>query len=430
MLIFCTLFFDISPVYSEEVASSGYKILDPVMDAGGYGSSTSFGLSGVISQVSNGTSTSLSFGDNAGFLYFPAVTTLSISSVTPGDSQVTLFWTSATGYLGWTVSGYNIGKATTSGGPYIYTLADSLISSIVTDLTNSTTYYFVVAAKDFFGNAIATSTEVSATPVAGVTPPPPSGGGGGGGSTTITAGAIFSGRAYPRSTITLLKDAQVVSSTVADANANFQITVSGLSGRNYIFSLYSEDFKGLQSPLYSFPVSITSGVTTKVGNIFIAPTITVDKSEVKRGDNIAIFGQSVPAAEIIISVNSDEELFVKKTTDLNGIYLLNFDSSVLELGQHYTRVKAALKEEISSLSKAVGFTVGTKNVFAKLPTQSAMKADLNNDKQINYVDFSIAAYWYKRTLSATFKLIEAERLNGDGKIDPVDFSIMAYYWTG
>jgi hypothetical protein len=46
------------------------------------------------------------------------------------------------------------------------------------------------------------------------------------------------------------------------------------------------------------------------------------------------------------------------------------------------------------------------------------------------VDFSIAAYWYKRTLSADFKKIEKERLNGDGKIDLTDFSIMAYYWSG
>jgi hypothetical protein len=49
---------------------------------------------------------------------------------------------------------------------------------------------------------------------------------------------------------------------------------------------------------------------------------------------------------------------------------------------------------------------------------------------VNLVDFSIAAYWYKRPLSADFKVKEAAKLNGDGKIDLVDFSIMAYYWTG
>jgi hypothetical protein len=58
------------------------------------------------------------------------------------------------------------------------------------------------------------------------------------------------------------------------------------------------------------------------------------------------------------------------------------------------------------------------------------KADLNCDGRVNLVDFSIAAYWYKRPLNDAFKAIEKDRLNGDGKIDLIDFSIMAYYWTG
>ena len=58
------------------------------------------------------------------------------------------------------------------------------------------------------------------------------------------------------------------------------------------------------------------------------------------------------------------------------------------------------------------------------------RADLNCDKRVNLVDFSIAAYWYKRTISAEFAVKEKERLNGDGKVDLVDFSIMAFYWTG
>jgi hypothetical protein len=49
---------------------------------------------------------------------------------------------------------------------------------------------------------------------------------------------------------------------------------------------------------------------------------------------------------------------------------------------------------------------------------------------VNLVDFSIAAYWYKRTLKTDFIPIEAQRLSGDGKVDLVDFSIMAYYWSG
>ena len=258
-----------------------------------------------------------------------------------------------------------------------------------------------------------------------------SGGGGGGGGAYIApiTNVVFSGKAYPKSAVTLLKDAQISASTIAGADANFQISISGLSGGNYIFSIYSEDNKGVRSSLLTFPVSITVGATTNVSGIFIAPTIAVDKSEVKKGDNITIFGQSVPNSEITISVNSDEEFFNKINTNAKGIYLYNFDTSLLTMEQHFTKSKAAKDGAISSYSKVIGFFVGTENITA-ISTKTIIKGDLNRDGRINLIDFSIAAYWHKRPLAAAFALIEKETLNGDGKIDLIDFSIMAFYWTG
>jgi hypothetical protein len=107
------------------------------------------------------------------------------------------------------------------------------------------------------------------------------------------------------------------------------------------------------------------------------------------------------------------------------VYLYNFDTSPLDIGQHFTKSKAAYKSEISSFSKAMGFSVGTKNVTAALPTKTVTKGDLNNDKKVNLIDFSIAAYWYKRPSPPT-----TSDFNSDGKVDLVDFSIMAFYWTG
>ncbi|MES3006028.1 MAG: dockerin type I repeat-containing protein [Patescibacteria group bacterium] len=257
------------------------------------------------------------------------------------------------------------------------------------------------------------------------------GGGGGGGNSGVgitsipDTNVVFTGKAYPKSTVTLLKDAQVVATTIADANANFQVTISGVSSGNYIFSVYSEDNKGIRSSLFTFPVGITSGVTTKVGDIFIAPSIAVDKSEVRRGDNIVIFGQSTPSSEITISINSEEEFFVKKMSDANGAYLLSFDTSVLEIGQHNTKSKGALNGEISAFSKVVGFTVGTKNVITQLPEKTAPAADINGDNKVNLVDFSIAAYWYKRPNPPA-----SSDVNKDGKVNLIDFSIMAFNWTG
>ncbi len=55
----------------------------------------------------------------------------------------------------------------------------------------------------------------------------------------------------------------------------------------------------------------------------------------------------------------------------------------------------------------------------------AIRGDVNKDNRVNLVDFSIAAYWYRR-LSPPASV----DINGDGRVDLIDFSIMAFYWTG
>lgn len=159
---------------AQEFQSTNFRALDPVIFPAGYSTSTNFQLHSTISQVAIATSSVTSFKVSSGFLYFPFVSK-PVPTATAGDSQVTLTWTAASGLLGWSVSGYDVGQSQTSGGPYSYSVVGNVLTSARTGLTNGTTYYFIVLAKDAFGNRIATSTQVSGTPVAG--PPPPGGGG-------------------------------------------------------------------------------------------------------------------------------------------------------------------------------------------------------------------------------------------------------------
>jgi hypothetical protein len=412
-------------VFAQEFSSTDFKSLDPVIVPAEYSTSAGFKLWSTISEMSIGTSTSLSFGVNSGSLYFPFVSSPALSA-TAGSGQVSLSWTASDGYLGWTPSSYQVGQATVSGGPYTYSSMGNVLSNTVTGLTGGTTYYFVVVVEDAFGNDVATSSEVSATPTAAST----SGGGGGGssGSSSGSGGVNFSGRAYPLSKVTILKDGQIVLSTIAGPDSNFNVTVGNLNTGNYNFSVYGEDSKGVRSSPFSFPIYITGGVTTNITGIFIAPTISVDKAQVKKGDNIAIFGQSVSGGEVVININSENELFIKRPTDKNGVYFLNFDTSVLEIGDHQTRSKASINEETSYFSNTVAFKVGTQNM--PIEVKCVPKGDLNKDCRVNLVDFSIAAFWYLKPTEGNFLTTESKELNGDGKVNLVDFSIMAYYWTG
>jgi hypothetical protein len=256
----------------------------------------------------------------------------------------------------------------------------------------------------------------------------PGGGATGGGGGIYTPPAItqvnLSGRAYPLSKVTVLKDGQIAITTIAGPDAKFNVSLSGLSSGDYTFSVYGEDANQRRSTLFTFPVFITRDASTNIGGIFIAPTIAVDKSEVKKGDDISIFGKSAPSSTITIEIASEEE-FVKTQADKDGVYLYNFDTASLEIGSHTARSKSALEGKITSFGKTVGFKVGTKSVEAEEINQIPAQGDLNNDNRVNLIDFSVAAHWYGRPSPPA-----AIDLNKDGKVNLTDFSIMAYYWTG
>ncbi len=301
-------------------------------------------------------------------------------------------------------------------------------------LASSVSFQFRSGVAINSSTAAATSSPPPPPPPPPPPSPSPSGSGAGGASgppasPTVT-GVTFSGRAYPLSTVTLLKDAQIAASTIAGPDAKFQVSLTGLSAGSYTFSLYGEDAKGVRSTLFTFPIVVSHGATAVVSGIFISPTISVDKEQVRRGDDITMFGQTAPQSDVTLEVNSPQTLFVRTSADTDGVYLYQFDTSPLENGGHTTKAKASLSGIVSGFSNTVGFVVGDTTVTSTQPGTACKKADVNCDGRVNLVDFSIAAYWYKRTLKTDFIPIEAQRLSGDGKVDLVDFSIMAYYWSG
>ncbi|PWB38913.1 MAG: hypothetical protein C3F02_01485 [Parcubacteria group bacterium] len=263
-----------------------------------------------------------------------------------------------------------------------------------------------------------------------VVPPSPGGGGGGGGggapAPTVTR-INFLGRAYPLSKVVLLKDGQLAIETISGPDAVFSLSLTGLSAGNYNFAVYSEDADHRRSALFTFPVYITSGAATTVSGIFLSPTIAIDKIEVKYGDDLTIFGQSLPTATVTINVNSNPSILKQTQTDANGVYLYKFDTTQVEKGDHSVRSKTVAAADISPYGLSLAFKVGEKNTLSngEINPPASGRGDVNNDERINLVDFSIVAYWYKRT-----KPPAAADLNSDGKVDLIDFSILAYYWTG
>jgi fibronectin type 3 domain-containing protein len=86
-------------------------------------------------------------------------------SATAGNAQVSLSWTASAG-----ATSYNVKQATVSGGPYA-TIGTGVTTTGYTNtgLSNGTTYYYVVSAVNGAGEG-ANSSQISATPSAGLNP--------------------------------------------------------------------------------------------------------------------------------------------------------------------------------------------------------------------------------------------------------------------
>lgn len=251
------------------------------------------------------------------------------------------------------------------------------------------------------------------------------GGGGGGGSSSASLNSVlFRGLAYPGSKVTILKDGILAASTQAGPDAKFEILVSDLPAKTYVFGVWAQDGQGKRSATYTFTVAVTQGITTSVSGIFVSPTISADKAEVKRGDIINIFGQGAPNSNINLIINSEKEIIKKTKTDTLGSWFYKFNSLEVEYGDHLAKSRVIYEDDISPDSPSVNFKVGTKNILVQAD-KIIYKGDMNKDGRVSLSDFSMLAYWYKRPSPKP----EAD-LNSDGIVDLKDFSIIAFYWTG
>lgn len=250
-----------------------------------------------------------------------------------------------------------------------------------------------------------------------------SGGGGGGGGSYVPppteTKVIIKGKAYPLSSITILKDGSVVATTISDSQANFKIEITDITAGTWTFGVWAEDKKERKSITFSFTTSVTSGMTTSISGIFLPPTIDLSETVLEKGETLNILGQTAPESDVSVFINSTEEIVEKTKAGTDGTWSYGFDTSILKDGSHTTRAKATSSEGLlSTFSQVLAFYIGK-----GAPGVICFGADLNSDGKVNLVDFSILLFWWGKDNSCADQ-------NSDGKVNLTDFSIIMYYWTG
>jgi len=253
---------------------------------------------------------------------------------------------------------------------------------------------------------------VTAT-VSGPTPPPPPPGGGGG------AKVVLKGRAYPKASITILKNGSVAARFKAPSSGLFEKELTGVNAGIYNFGVFAEDTEGRKSVTVSFTVGVLAERTTTISGIFISPTISLQPVQVEKGGIVNLTGQVFPESQIKIFISSKN--IVKKTTArADGKWKYDLNTGSLDEGEHKARAKGVLEEgEQSPFSQTLPFLIVPRGGLV------CEGADLNFDGKINIIDFSILLYFWGQRKPAN----RCADINFDGMVDIIDFSIMMYQWN-
>jgi len=233
----------------------------------------------------------------------------------------------------------------------------------------------------------------------------------------------FTGIAYYLSQVEILRDGVLVSTTQAGTDARFTYNFDVSTPGTYMYTFIAIDDKGVRSTLFTIPVTIGKSVIVQISNVFIAPSVVLDKIQVLEGDRLQISGQTTPDSDVEIYISS-QEIVVHTRTDSSGHYSYSFNTIGMDEGEHFVQIRVTYQGETSSYSEKIRFFVGNKNILQQ-PQGTCSKSDLNGDCRVNLTDFSIEAYWFEKSNPPA-----KYDFNNDGQVDISDFSIMAYYWTG
>jgi len=283
--------------------------------------------------------------------------------------------------------------------------------------------FLFVPNKEVFALTLTATENVTVSAnVVGASPTNPAGNSG---SIAIPQTTVrFSGQAYPNATVTVLKNTREAMSVLADNSGFFSVTLEELYDSTVLYTLFAVDVLGNKSILINYPIVVLSGFLTHLSGILFAPTVLIDKTEVKAGDYLTVSGYSLPNKELEVAISGQEnnQKKVFTLTSFNdGSYKIIISLTGLPKGNYVLNIKYTDDPRVSKLVK---FVIGEVNILS-VDLVANIPGDCNADGVINLVDFSILAFWYGK--SNPPRCVDT---NHDNKIDLTDFSILAFWWTG
>lgn len=234
----------------------------------------------------------------------------------------------------------------------------------------------------------------------------------------------LSGWTIPMQNVTILKDGVSTASVQSQADGSFRSQVSGLERGTYTFSAFTTDSRDTDSASYASSLTIGQATNNNLSNILIPPILALSSDSIASGDPLTATGEGMPNTQIEVDVHpplsgaslADTHVYYATST-VTGSWSVDLATSTLSDGV-YVAVAREIQspQSLSGFSSPVSFTVGSGG-------SCSASTDLNGDKKVNLVDFSIfLTFWNTAGPEGDF--------NCDGTVNLADFSIMLFHWTG
>lgn len=230
---------------------------------------------------------------------------------------------------------------------------------------------------------------------------------------------VVRGKAYPNASVNILLDGEIIGIVQADSNADFLFNTSNVTPGTATFGFWARDRNNITSVTVAAVFEVVQSAVTTMSNIFLPPTLGLSENQVQPGEQLNIFGQSVPQAEVTTEISGGgSATSYEAEVDASGDWALQLDTGSFPLGPHLAKARFVLSSgPQSGFGRAVNLVIGSG------PVPASGTADINGDGRVNLVDFSIfLTDWGSSNARSDF--------NGDGRVNLADFSIMLFQWTG
>jgi cysteine-rich repeat protein len=230
------------------------------------------------------------------------------------------------------------------------------------------------------------------------------------------------GRSYPNSTVTILRDGEVVSTVRANSRGEFLLNVESEPGAA-TFSFWANDAAGTRSATYSTTFDVTQGAVTTATGILIPPTLRATPTTINPGETITLSGQTVPNVTVEVQIGQNVRTLTA-TADATGAWQIVFPTAGLAPQTYPARARFIDRTGLLSVTSNYGTAV---QLFVGVEGRAASNADLNRDGRVNLTDFSILIFWWGTNGGNSNPPAD---INGNSRVSLEDFSILLFNWTG